>query len=50
MIRPFTCICMLLAGGSGLYLYQSKHRRSCWTARSCTRSSWPTPRANAPAC
>ena len=25
MIRPFTCICMLLAGGSGLYLYQSKH-------------------------
>ncbi len=26
MIRPFTCICMLLAGGSGLYLYQSKHR------------------------
>lgn len=26
MIRPFTCICMLLAGGSGLYLYQTKHR------------------------
>ena len=26
MIRPFTCICLLLAGGSGLYLYQSKHR------------------------
>jgi len=26
MIRPLTCICMLLAGGSGLYLYQSKHR------------------------
>lgn len=26
MIRPFTCVCMLLAGGSGLYLYQSKHR------------------------
>jgi hypothetical protein len=25
MIRPFTCICMLLAAGSGLYLYQSKH-------------------------
>ncbi len=25
MIRPFTCICMLLAGGSGLYLYQAKH-------------------------
>jgi hypothetical protein len=26
MIRPFTCICFLLACGSGLYLYQSKHR------------------------
>ena len=26
MIRPFTLICVLLAGGSGLYLYQSKHR------------------------
>lgn len=26
MIRPFTCVCMLLAGASGLYLYQSKHR------------------------
>lgn len=26
MIRPLTCVCMLLAGGSGLYLYQSKHR------------------------
>ena len=26
MIRPFTCVCLLLAGGSGLYLYQSKHR------------------------
>lgn len=26
MIRPFTCVCMLLAGGSGLYLYQSKHK------------------------
>ena len=26
MIRPFTCICMLLAAGSGLYLYQTKHR------------------------
>ena len=26
MIRPLTCICLLLAGGSGLYLYQSKHR------------------------
>src|SRR5271165_6113704 len=25
MIRPFTCLCFLLAGGSGLYLYQSKH-------------------------
>ncbi|MCL2429736.1 MAG: hypothetical protein FWD12_10930 [Alphaproteobacteria bacterium] len=25
MIRPFTCICMLLAGASGLYLYQEKH-------------------------
>ncbi len=26
MIRPLTCVCMLLAGGSGLYLYQTKHR------------------------
>lgn len=26
MIRPFTCVCMLLAGASGLYLYQEKHR------------------------
>ena len=26
MIRPLTCICMLLAGGSGLYLYQAKHQ------------------------
>ena len=26
MIRPATCICMLLAAGSGLYLYQAKHR------------------------
>jgi hypothetical protein len=26
MIRPFTCICMLMAAGSGLYLYQTKHR------------------------
>ena len=26
MIRPFTCLCFLLACGSGLYLYQSKHR------------------------
>ena len=26
MIRPFTLICMLLACGSGLYLYQTKHR------------------------
>ncbi len=26
MIRPFTFICMLLAGASGLYLYQSKHQ------------------------
>ncbi len=26
MIRPFTCICFLLACGAGLYLYQSKHR------------------------
>ena len=25
MIRPFTCLCMLLAGGAGLYLYQAKH-------------------------
>jgi hypothetical protein len=26
MIRPFTLFCFLLACGSGLYLYQSKHR------------------------
>ena len=26
MIRPFTCLCMMLAAGSGLYLYQEKHR------------------------
>jgi hypothetical protein len=26
MIRPFTCICFVLACGSGLYLYQAKHR------------------------
>ncbi|MBV8914667.1 MAG: hypothetical protein JOZ05_16705 [Acetobacteraceae bacterium] len=26
MIRPFTLVCMLMAGGAGLYLYQSKHR------------------------
>ena len=26
MIRPLTLICMLLACGSGLYLYQTKHR------------------------
>lgn len=26
MIRPFTLICFLLACGSGLYLYQAKHR------------------------
>ena len=26
MIRPFTCVCFLLACGAGLYLYQSKHR------------------------
>ncbi len=26
MIRPFTCICLLLAAGSGLYLYQTKHQ------------------------
>ena len=26
MIRPLTCVCMLLAGGTGLYLYQSKHQ------------------------
>ncbi len=26
MIRPLTCVCMLLAGGAGLYLYQSKHQ------------------------
>ncbi|MBV8091885.1 MAG: hypothetical protein JOY71_13990 [Acetobacteraceae bacterium] len=25
MIRPFTCVCLLLAGGAGLYLYQVKH-------------------------
>lgn len=26
MIQPATCICMLLAAGSGLYLYETKHR------------------------
>lgn len=26
MIRPFTCVCLLLAGGAGLFLYQTKHR------------------------
>ncbi|HEX4172346.1 MAG TPA: hypothetical protein VHY82_07700, partial [Acetobacteraceae bacterium] len=26
MIRPFTFVCFLLACGSGLYLYQAKHR------------------------
>jgi hypothetical protein len=26
MIRPLTCVCFLLACGSGLYLYQAKHR------------------------
>lgn len=26
MIRPFTCVCLLLACGSGLYVYQTKHR------------------------
>ena len=26
MIRPFTFLCMLLAGAAGLYLYQVKHR------------------------
>lgn len=26
MTRPLTCICVLLAGASGLYLYQSKHQ------------------------
>ncbi len=26
MIRPITLICMLMAGGSGLYLYQTKHK------------------------
>ncbi|CAH2599478.1 conserved protein of unknown function [Rhodovastum atsumiense] len=25
MIRPFTFVCMVLAGGAGLYLYQAKH-------------------------
>ncbi len=25
-MRPLTCICMLMAAGSGLYLYQTKHR------------------------
>ncbi len=25
-MRPFTCICMLMAAGSGLFLYQTKHR------------------------
>jgi hypothetical protein len=26
MIRPFTLVCLVLACGSGLYLYQAKHR------------------------
>jgi len=26
MIRPFTCVCALLAGASGLYLYSEKHQ------------------------
>lgn len=26
MIKPFTCICLVLAAGSGLYLYQVKQR------------------------
>ncbi len=26
MIRPLTCLCMLMAGGAGLTLYQEKHR------------------------
>jgi hypothetical protein len=26
MIRPVTCVCALLAGGAGLFLYQAKHR------------------------
>ena len=26
MIRPFTCLCMVLAASAGLYLYQAKHR------------------------
>lgn len=26
MIRPFTCVCLMLAAGSGLYLYQVKQR------------------------
>ncbi len=26
MIRPFTCVCVVLAAGSGLYLYHAKYR------------------------
>ncbi len=26
MIRPLTCVCAILAGASGLYLYSEKHR------------------------
>jgi hypothetical protein len=26
MIRPVTCVCLLMAAGSGLYLYQAKHQ------------------------
>ena len=26
MIRPFTCCCLLLAAGAGLYTYQAKHQ------------------------
>jgi hypothetical protein len=25
MIRPFTCLCLLISAGSGLYLYSAKH-------------------------
>ena len=25
MIRPFSLVCMVMAAGSGLYLYQAKH-------------------------
>ena len=36
MIRPFTCICLMLAAGSGLYLYQVKQRAFALESRLTT--------------